>query len=101
MEPTTQAVIDLVFKALEIIALVMGGGMILIRMGKMAGGFEAIGRQQACEISELKSEVKGLSALITTVAVQKIELEGIRSDIERLTKWYDELRHGKGIISGG
>ncbi len=89
---------DAAFKILQLVVIVGGAGGILFRVGRAVSRFEVIGKIQSAEISELKSEVKALSAVITTVAVQKVELSSMRADISRLSAWYDELRHGQGFI---
>jgi hypothetical protein len=82
----------------KIVGIFGGGAVLLIRMGRMAGQFEQIGKQQAQEITEIKREMKIMSDTVTTVAVQKNEISNIHEDITRLYKWYDELRHGKGYV---
>lgn len=94
-----QAMLDFIFKIVEIAAIVFGGGAILIKMGRMMGEFTTIGKQQAAEINEIKQEVKQLNTLITTVAVQKAEMSSIREELALLRRWYDELRHGRGYIT--
>ena len=44
------------------------------------------------EISSLKTEIKGLNSILTTVAVQSTEIQGLRRDV-------DDLRRGKGFIT--
>ena len=54
--------IELIFRSIEITAVIGGGAAILIKMGRMMGVFETIGKQQSAEIRELKSDVKELNA---------------------------------------
>jgi len=84
--------------AVEIIGGGLALGAIIVKMGRMAGTFEAVSRQQTEEITEMKDELKKLNEVVTTVAVQKKEIENLQSQITTLTKWYDELRHGVGMI---
>lgn len=90
--------LELIFRTIEIIAVIGGGIIILLKMGRMMGSFEAVSMQQTHEIGEMKAEMKGLSQLITAVAVQKVEMAGMREEILQLRRWYDELRHGKGYV---
>lgn len=83
---------------IEALAMIGGGGMILVKMGKMMGVFESIGKQQAEEITEIKEEIKEIRTVVTTVAVQKTEINGLRDELKFLRDAYNELRHGKGII---
>lgn len=85
---------DLIKIAGEALAL----AVILIRMGKMAGSFEASNAQQTKEISEMKIQMTKLSELVTTVAVQKVGMDNMQFQITTLTRWYDELRHGNGYV---
>lgn len=91
-------VIELIFRSIEVLAVISGGAAILVKMGRMMGSFEMIGKQQALEIGNLKDEVKELTVLVTAVAVQKVELASLREEISLLRKWYDELRHGQGYV---
>ena len=64
----------------------------------MAGKFEQIGVQQAAEIADLAMEMKTMRSVVTDIAVQKAEMGSMQNQISLLMSWYDELRHGKGII---
>lgn len=90
--------LDLAFEIVKVVGIFGGGAIIMLRMGRMMGTFETIGRQQAVEITEIKRDMKIMSDTVTTVAVQKNEISNLHDDITRLYKWYDELRHGKGYI---
>lgn len=59
------------------------------RSGRFAESILTIQR----EIKEFKEIAKVMSALLTTVAVQKKELENIREDVR-------ELKHGEGFVRG-
>lgn len=65
----------------------------------MAGTFESVAKRQNEEISEIREEIKGLASLVTQVAVQKNEIANVREDLTRVIGWYDELRHGIGLIN--
>ena len=83
------------------IELVAGGGAIaaiLVRMGKMAGNFEEVSKQQTKEISEIDVKLQRLAEVITLVAVQKSEMAGLREQMSLLMNWYDDLRRGRGFI---
>jgi hypothetical protein len=67
----------------------------------MTGTFEQVSQQQTTEIGEIKVEMKRLSEVITLVAVQKVELAGLREQMSLLMKWYDDLRRGNGFIHKG
>jgi len=90
-----QGSFDLIKLAGEALAL----GAILIKMGRMAGTFEEVSKNQTKEISEMKEEMSQLNDIVTKVAVQKAGMDNLQAQITTLTKWYDELRHGEGYIS--
>lgn len=74
--------VDLAFKSAELLALVLGGGALFYRTGRMTMKFEQIGKQQAEEISELKIAVKEL--VTSTTRIDRLEerqlAEGQRLD---------------------
>lgn len=82
----------------KLIGLVGGAALLFARLGRMAGRFEQIGVQQAAEIENMGREIKEIGLVVVQVAVQKAEMAAMAGNIAMLMKWYDELRHGKGII---
>ncbi len=60
--------------------------------GFRAGRFAAALDIMRSEITSLKDVAKTVADVLTTVAVQKVELSNIREDIQ-------ELKHGKGFIA--
>ena len=87
-----------VLQIIEAAAIIGGGLLILVRMGRMMGAFETIGKQQAFEISEIKNDIKEIRTVVTTVAVQKVEINSIQEQITRLWTIVDEIRHGQGLV---
>lgn len=96
---TAYTFINTAYKVIEILLIAGGVGGILYRLGKAVSKFEAIGITQSTQITELKNEVKGLSVVVTAVAVQKAEMTAMREDIAIHQKWIDELRRGIGFIT--
>jgi len=90
--------LDTAIKLAQLTTLVVGGGTIIFRMSRMATTFELIGKQQAKEISEVKSEVRELSKTVTELAVQKTRLDNQAERLNLLDKRYEELRHGEGFV---
>lgn len=89
----------------QILAFLGGGGAVAYRIGRSTMRVEAsidlqraIAMQNGQAITELKTEVTGLKSLLTEVALQKQELRNLASDIAELRRWYDELRHGEGMV---
>ena len=79
-------------QVIQTAAVVFGGAIILVKMGRMMGAFEQIGKRQAMEITEIKSELKDLSKLLTTVAVQKNELNNLREQFVIIQRQLEEIR---------
>lgn len=76
--------LDLVFRGVEVLAIVGGGGFALFKLGRLWG-------RMAVDIEALKNETKKVGDILTTIAVQKQQIETIERRIE-------ELRHGEGFI---
>ena len=83
--------LDTVFKLIEIVSILGGGGLVAFRLGKNSQVVREAMRQQAAEIASLKDEIKELSKLVTEVAVQSKRLD-------MLEQRYEELRHGEGFV---
>lgn len=62
-------------------------GILVFRAGKFTKAIEAM----QAEISGLREVAKTVADILTTVAVQKVELSYIRKDI-------DDIKHGKGFV---
>lgn len=72
---------------LVLLALIGTVVTIAFRAGAFAQGL----REMQREIVELKQVASAVATVLTTVAVQKTELEHLRIDI-------DDLKHGRGFI---
>src|SRR5215467_10436832 len=79
--------LETALKIAELLAIVGGGGLVLMRMTRMAARFEFIGEQQSKEISELKLQ-----------AVKNERLDAQAKRINLLDQRYEELRHGEGFV---
>lgn len=62
-------------------------GILVFRAGKFTRAIESM----QTEITGLKDVARTVAEVLTTVAVQKVELSYIRKDI-------DEIKHGKGFV---
>lgn len=87
---------------IKIVVELGGGGaaiaVVLVKMGRMTGTFEQLSVQQTQEIAEMHEELKAVQRMVVDIAVQKVMLDNMQMQITTLIKWYDELRHGKGLI---
>lgn len=87
---------------IKIVVELGGGGaaiaVVLVKMGRMTGTFEQLSVQQTQEIAEIHEELKTVREMVTAIAVQKVMMENMQVQITTVLKWYDELRHGKGLI---
>lgn len=87
----TLAYVSIIVGIVQTLAIFGGGGLVAVRIGRSTERAQVVSEQAAASIAELKDEVAALKALMTEVALQK-------AAIERLEKWYDELRRGEGFI---
>lgn len=85
------AILDIVFKALQLLVLVGGGAWAALKMGRVIERIEMTLSMQARDIADLKEETKKVGEVLMTIAIQKQQLEIIERRIE-------ELRHGEGFI---
>ena len=92
------ALVTLFVQVLMALAFLGGGGMFLVKMGRMMGIFEQNSIQHAAQLKEIKGDVKALSVVLTTVAVQKEELLALRRDLTRAQDNIADLRHGRGYV---
>jgi hypothetical protein len=84
---------------LEICAILGGGVGVAFRLGKTTERIETAiiaqaknAERQGVEMVELRTEIKKLNDVLTTLAVQETRLD-------MHDKWIDELRRGVGLIS--
>lgn len=71
-------------------ALIVAGG-VLYKRGSNDRRLEDAVTRALGEIAELRSELKKFSDTMSKIAVHEVQ-------IVLLMKWYDELRHGVGLI---
>lgn len=72
-------------------AILGGGAIFMLKAGKSAGRIETQLAHHTQSIAELAADLKAIQPILATIAVQK-------NQIDTLTKWYDELRHGEGYV---
>lgn len=73
------------------ILVLFGLGGTVISLAYRAGRFAETLTAMQAEIVDLKNVAKGVTQVLTTVAVQKVELQHLRIDV-------DELKHGRGFV---
>lgn len=73
----SSADLENILRALEILSVIGGGGVIIWRMSRMATQFEMIGAQQSAEIADLKKGIEGLSSVLITLAQQSGRIDRI------------------------
>lgn len=97
--------IDPLLKALEI-AVILGSTVTLFfKLGRTTERFEQVGRQQATEISGLKSNIDKLNLLFVENAYAKTRADNHAERLnahdrrfELIDARLDELRRGEGLI---
>lgn len=91
-------IVYIIVGAFQILSVLGGGGVIAYRLGQSNQRLESaveftksLSAQTTTAITELKADVAALRTVLTEVALQKAE-------IAQLRQWYDELRHGEGLV---
>lgn len=88
--PTGLPMIDWSIRLGDILVL-LGLAGTGIHLAFKTGRFSQSVENMQAEIKELKEVAKAVSDVLTTVAVQKSEIEHLRADI-------NEIRHGEGFV---
>lgn len=99
------ATLDTALKLVEIVSFV-GAGLIFIFRGgvgtqKMEAAISALKdltEAQGEQISELRTDFKQVTGILTQLAVQNTKLESIDKRVNMLDQRYEELRHGEGFV---
>ena len=90
--------IELVIKLAELFALIGGGGIFIFKMGRAVSKFEEVGKNQHEDISEIKTEMKAMTKIMTKQALIDERIAALSVRMTLLDKSVDELRHGEGFI---
>lgn len=70
----------------------------IYKMGRAVEKFENIGKQQASEISQLKTAIAQMAQLVTDNTLLTHRQETIEHRINQHDKMIDDLRRGEGMI---
>ena len=84
--------------AIETISTFLAVAAVIYKLGRAVEKFEAVGKQQAQEIGDLKGEVKIIADVITKLALTNQRQEMLEARQERLEVQIDDLRRGEGFI---
>jgi len=93
-----QVSFDTLLKLAEVLSILGGGGLVAFRLGRTTTRVEAAMLLHGREISELKTEMKQVSNLLTQVALQGQRLDTQDKRLDTLDRRYEELRHGEGFV---
>jgi hypothetical protein len=100
--------LDPVLKAVEIAAILGSTATLLFKIGRTTERFEQVGRQQAVEISGLRSNIDKLNVLFIEQASAKTRADNHADRLnahdrrfEIIDHRLDELRRGEGLIVKG
>jgi hypothetical protein len=90
--------LDTVLRVFEILSILCGGGGVafgifrfILKMEAAIQALNAISQRQSTDIGDLKTEIKKLNDVLTSLAVQAERLNGMQHQI-------DEIRHGRGLV---
>lgn len=84
-------IVSIVVACVQVLAFVGGGLAVSYRIGQSMSRLDQYSEIHTRAIASLNDEMKVMRGLMTEVALQK-------RDIEQLRSWYDELRHGEGYV---
>lgn len=73
-------------------------GVVVYKLGRAVEKFEAVGKQQAKEITELKEEVKIIADVVTKLALANQRQDVLEQRQNRYEAIVDDLRRGEGYI---
>lgn len=93
-----QLIVYIVVGVFQVAGVIGGVFVAVYRFGQGAKTTDLSITNMAATIAEIKAEVVAMRALMTDVALQKQEIGSLRDDIAQLRAWYDELRHGEGMV---
>lgn len=93
-----QISLDVIFKSIELISIMGGGGFMVFKFGRASQRFETVAMQQGMEISELKADIKELSRVMTKVALQDERLVNISARMNSFEDRLSDMAHGRGFI---
>lgn len=82
--------VQLFLQSLQLISVVGAAAFLLLRLGKMAGKFEAIGVQQSSEIAELKTGMAKVEGVLVTLASQSGRIDRIEDRVQMQGHRIDE-----------
>ena len=104
-ETNPSTLVVLIVQALMALSFICGGGLFLVKLGDVMGTFKQASKQHADSITKIETKIENLSVVLTTVAVQKSEMDSLRaeqttlrSDLARAQDTISELRHYRGFI---
>lgn len=97
--------LDNIFKLLEIVSILGGGGLVAFRLGRASQSvkesterFETGMAAQAKQIEGVQNEIRTLNKLVTEVAVQNQRLDTQDSRLDAHDRLIEDLRRGEGFI---
>lgn len=82
-----------------IVTVLAGAAGVIYRLSSATTEFKLIGEQQAREITKITQAIDKLELVVSAIAVDRERAAGTERRVEKLEKWYDELRRGIGVIT--
>lgn len=80
------------------VMLVGSVAAVVYKLGRAVEKFEAIGAQQASEITQLKAEVKIVTEVMTKIALTTQRQDVLEQRLNRQEQLLDDVRRGEGMI---
>jgi len=89
---------DLIIRAIEVLALIGGGGIFIFKMGRAVSRFETVAERQSDDISDMKNDMKNLTKVMMEQAVHEQRMTNLSERQTLVEKQVDDLRRGEGYI---
>lgn len=91
-------IVSIIIAVIQTSAFIGGGIAVAYRIGKSMQRLDQYAESHGAAITELKDDITAMKNLMTDMALQKLEMATQKQAIERLERWYDELRRGEGYV---
>ena len=104
---------------LQVLAVVSTGGMVLFKLGSFTKGIgaslirlneifashtaddQAVFTRITAELGSVRDKVEKIGEALTTIAVQREQIGGLRAEVAALRAELADLRHGRGFAVEG
>lgn len=93
-----QLIVYIVIGIFQVASIIVGGFLVVYRFGRSTKATDYAIAQMSSSITEIKSEVAAMRALMTEVALQNQRLDNQGQQIAMLQRTVEDIRRGEGFI---